>query len=166
MKIAERYAVARNTSNLKVSASTTLAAADVLIAAGWVAQRDPEAMLLWDAAFRGKTHCKLALCDLLEHKLTAHMLRHSQRGNPRRITRETVAWWMDNACQTCGGEGHEVVPDTSVRYDHLCSHCDGSGKQIPLPDTLAHQWLADKLNMLAHHAAGRVMDRLRDDMEL
>lgn len=166
MELAACYSVARHTSNLKMETRTRMAAADVLTATGWVAQHHEAAMLLWEIAFRGKTQAKIALAELLTEKLTGHMLSAKQQGNPKRITREVLAWHLHNVCQTCGGEGHEIVPDTITRSDDLCSHCHGDGKQIPLPEIEAYQWLAAHIAKLQHYAGGVVMSKLRVDIDL
>lgn len=165
MQLAQHYIRSRNTSSLKVEARTSMAAADILTATGWIAQNHEAAILLWDVAVRGKTGSKLALAELLAEKLTGHMLSAKERGNPQRIAQEVLAWYLHNNCQTCGGEGHEVLLDTSVRSDDLCSHCHGDGKQYQLPEIEEYRWLAAHIAKLQHYASGEAMRRLNDRME-
>jgi hypothetical protein len=166
VEIAAHYLRARNTSNLKSELRTTMSAADVLTATGWMAQNHEAAILLWDVAFRGKTGSKHALIELLAEKLTGHMLSAKEQGSPRRIAQEVLAWHLHNTCKTCGGVGHEIVPETITRSDDLCSHCYGTGKEYQLPEIEAYRWLAAHIAKLQHHAGGEAMRRLNDRMEL
>jgi hypothetical protein len=121
------------------------------------AQEHGDAILLWEVAFRGRTSAKLKLVDMLERKVTLHMLRHQLDGAPRKVAKEIVAWQLHGTCQPCGGRGYEVVPDTPMLSDALCTHCQGTRK-VPLPKTDAHTWLAayvDKLTSIAGQAAMR-----------
>ena len=112
MKIAERYASARNTSNLKMRSETTVAPIDVLTAAGWAGQASPEALMLWEVTFKGKTSSKLALVEMLEKKLASEMIRQRWKGNPRLIAQEVFAWSLNGVCKPCNGRGYELVVGT------------------------------------------------------
>lgn len=161
----ERYATARQTSNLKVDPKTTHSAADVLTAAGWSAQEHGEAMALWDVAFRGKTSAKLALVDLLVRPLTRYMLQNDIHGNPRHIVMEVVAWVLHGRCEPCSGRGYEVIPGTPTLSDVLCRCCCGTGK-VDFPQTDSHLWLRQRIEKMTAIAASSVMTRLAKDMEL
>ena len=165
MKIQERYSVARHTSNLKVETSTTFAPADVLAAAGMAGQASPEALMLWEVTFKGKTSSKLALVAILEKKLAWTMLHNRWKGDPRRIAQEVVAWSLHGSCQPCGGRGFELVMGTPSLSDRLCKHCNGT-KKVALPRTDPHDWLHDYMDRLISQAAGQVMRRLATDMDL
>ncbi len=158
MHIQERYSVARQASSLKVDPSTSMSATDILGAAGMVAQRHEAAMLLWALAFRGKTSTKLALCELLEKRLTGYMLRNRINGKPRNIARAALAWYL-SVCPACSGVGHEIIAETITRSDDLCQACRGTGK-LPEPNNEAFHWIAEDLAQLAHHAAGQVMRKI------
>lgn len=165
--IAQRYLTARNTSNLKLrrAESQDQAAAEVLTAAGMVAQEHEAAMMLWEVTFRGKTSAKLALVELLSSKLIGYMIRERLQGDPRQISRAVLAWWLHGICTTCGGVGHELVPETIVRADEPCSACHGTGK-LPQPEDAAFRWLADEMGRLQSVAGGKVMRKLAQDMNL
>ena len=165
--IAQRYLTARSTSNLRLrrAESEEQASAEVLTAAGMVAQEHEAAMMLWEVTFRGKTSAKLALVEVLSSKLIGHMIRNRLQGDPRTIARAVLAWWLHGACQTCGGVGHELVPHTIVRADEPCSACHGTGK-LPQPEDAAFQWLADEMGRLQSVAGGKVMRKLSVEMDL
>lgn len=165
--IAQRYLTARSTSDLKLRRreDPEQAAAEVLTAAGMVAQEHEAAMMLWEVTFRGKTSAKLALVDILASKLIGHMIRERLQGDPRSISRAVLAWWLHGVCTTCGGVGHELVPHTIVRADEPCSACQGTGK-LPQPQDEAFRWLADEMGELQSIAGGKVMRKLSVDMDL
>ena len=164
-KIAERYSAARNTSNLKSDPRTLLSASDVLGAAGMASQEHADAMRLWEVAFQGKTSAKIALVESLTKPLTLFMIRRGLSGDPKTVAREMVAWQLHGACPVCGGEGHEVVPNTTVRYDHPCRACDGGGK-VAFPRTEAHLWLKTRMEKMQALAASAVMKKLSLEMDL
>lgn len=163
MKIQERYSTARNTSNLKVDAKTSLAPADILGAAGMAAQASPEALMLWEVTFKGKTSAKLALIEMLEKRLTAQMLKERWKGDPRKISMEVMAWTLHGTCQPCGGRRYEIIGGTPALSDRLCRHCQGTGK-VKLPRSEAHSWLSNYIDKLISQAAGKVMQKLATDM--
>ena len=165
MKIAERYATARNTSNLAMKSETTMAPIDVLTAAGWAGQASPEALMLWEVTFKGKTSSKLALVEMLEKKLASEMIRQRWKGNPRLIAQEVFAWSLNGTCKPCNGRGYEVVHGTPSLSDRICKHCHGTTK-VRLPRSDAHDWLSAYIDRLISQAAGKVMRRLAIDMEL
>lgn len=164
-KIAERYSAARNTSNLKSDPRTLLSASDVLGAAGMASQEHADAMRLWEVAFQGKTSAKIALVEALTKPLTLFMIQRGLSGDPKTVAREMVAWHLHGACPVCGGEGHEVVPNTTVRYDHPCRSCNGSGK-LAFPNTDAHHWLKKRMEEMQARAASTVMKKLSLEMDL
>lgn len=163
--VAEAYSKARQTSNLRSDPRTAMSAADVLLATGWTAQHHEAAMLLWSLAFNGRTSAKHALVDLLAKRLTEQMIRTREKGDPWRITREVLAWYMENRCQICGGEGHAIVLDTITRSDVVCPHCQGTGKHIALPRIESYAWLAAHIAKMESYAAGCVMARLAKDCD-
>lgn len=163
--ISERYSTARNTSNLKSEPRTSMAAADVLAAAGMAAQTHETALMLWEVAFRGKTSAKLKLVEMLERRLASFMFKAQIDGNPRRIATEVLAWHLHGICQPCGGRGYSVIKDTPILSDDLCRHCNGTGK-IALPMGDAYSWLAAEISRLEALAGGHVMEKLATDMDL
>ena len=72
MLIQERYNSARDTSSLKVVASTRYAPTDILISAGLTAIECGVALLIWDVEARGKTDSKLALIIELAKMLSGY----------------------------------------------------------------------------------------------
>lgn len=158
IKIAERYSIARNTSNLRSDANSTMSASDVLTASGLAAQDNEAALLLWEVTFRGKTSSKIALMEMLSHRVTGYMLRHRIKGKPKAIASAALAWYMSK-CDECGGEGHQIIPGTITRSEEPCPACHGTGK-LPQPNNDAFQWLVDDLARLASQASRAISKRL------
>lgn len=163
--ISERYSTARNTSNLKSEPRTSMAAADVLAAAGMAAQSHETALMLWEVVFRGKTSAKLKVVEMLEKRLIGFMFRAQIDGNPRKITTEVLAWHLHGVCQPCGGRGLSVIKDTPILSDDLCKYCGGTGK-IPLPRGESYSFLAAEISKLEALAGGHIMSKLAGDMDL
>jgi hypothetical protein len=163
--IAEKYSTARNTSNLKSEPRTSMAAADVLGAAGMAAQTHETALMLWEVAFRGKTSAKLKLVEMLEMRLTEYMNRARIKSNPRRVTKEVLAWHLHGVCRPCNGLGWEVVEGSPSLSSVVCPHCNGTAK-VELPRGDEYSWLADHIAKLQAYAAGQIMSKLAKDMEL
>lgn len=159
MKISERYATARNTSNLKSEARTTMSAADILGAAGMAAQEHSDALLMWSVMYGGKTAQKLELLSGLEARLSRHMDNQRLKGNPRYIAMEVMAHYLYAQCPECGGAGYPVIEGTITRSDDPCGACGGSGKPHP-PSGAAWQWLNNYVATLLSIAAGKVMDKI------
>ena len=163
--INERYTVARHTSNLRSNPRTRMSASDVLGASGMAAQDNEAALLLWGIAYQGKSRDMHALVDAM-----AKMLMRSRHApsclSPKaiNISRACLAAWLSK-CEVCGGVGYELIPHTIARKeDEPCSACRGTGK-LPLPDNKAIQWLSGELDRLQSVAAGKVMQKLADDMD-
>jgi hypothetical protein len=165
MKISERYSTARNTSNLKSEPRTSMAAADLLMAAGMAAQTHEIALMLWEVAYRGKTATKHILADLLARRLEWEMNHQRWKGNPKRIAKEVLAWHLNGVCKPCNGLGYEVIEDTPSLSDVICPHCNGT-KRVALPRGDQYTWLADHIGKLEAHAGGYVMQKLAGEMEL
>lgn len=163
--IAEKYSTARNTSNLKSEPRTAMSASDILISAGMAAQQHSDALLLWSVVYGGKTQQKLMLVDGLERKVCEYMLRNRLKGNPRHIAMEVLAYYLHASCKECNGVGYQIVPGTITRSDDPCPYCSGVGKPRP-PEGEAWQWLHRYVSMLIAKAAGKMMDKLRVDMDL
>jgi len=163
--ITERYAVARNATNLKMKTETNFAPVDILTAVGMAGNSNKEAIMLWEVTFQGKTSAKLACVEMLSKKLAAQMIKQRWKGNPSRIAMEVFAWHMHGTCQPCGGRGYQLILGTPALSDKLCTHCNGSGK-VHLPREDAHTWLRDYMERLISQAGGKVMQKLSLDMEL
>lgn len=163
--IQERYAVSRNTSNLKSVFATTMSPSDVIAAAGMAAQENEIAMLLWGVTFQGRASQKWMLVEALERMLAGKMIKERWKGSPKHIAQEVVAWHLHGTCQPCGGRGYRVIKDTPMLSDDICTHCGGTGK-VPLPSSDIHRWLADLLAKLTAVAGGEVMKKLNIRMEL
>lgn len=163
MRVNERYAIARHTSNLKSEPRSSMSASDVIAAAGMAAQEHENALLLWGVVYGGKTSQKLALVDALARKLTAHMFRHQLDGDPRKIAQAVIAYQLHAVCHVCSGTGYLMLEHAPIRGDELCPECQGVGKpQAPQDD--AFGWLHAYVEGLTAQAAGKIMGKLRLDL--
>jgi hypothetical protein len=151
--IAERYITADSGS-------------EVVMAAGWVAQRHEMALMLWSVMYEGKTGQKHRLAELLGDHLNHQMNRDRRlKGNAWTIAKQMLAWWCEGICTACDGRGYEVIQGTPSLSDKLCGECHGTGKR-PYTREAAHVWMEAELSRMTAIAAGEVMKRLRVDMEL
>ena len=164
MNVSERYSTALEAKNLKVDPLTSFAASDVLGAAGMAAQAHSDAMLLWSLLFQNKTSAKLKVVDMLADKLTRKMIRERWKGNPKTIAQEVLAWHLHGTCQPCGGRGYQLILGTPALSDRLCTHCGGSGK-VKFPRGDAYTWLVDEMSRMIASAGGRVMAKLKVQMD-
>jgi len=167
MLIQERYNSARASSSLKVVETTRYAPTDILIAAGLTAQECEVAMLVWDVEARGKHKSKQDLINELARMLQRanELKKISFKGDCHTIAKEVIAWRLYGTCQPCSGLGYQLILGTPVLSDVLCKHCHGTGK-IALPRGSGHTWLASLIDRLTAVAAGVMMRRLADDMNL
>ena len=151
--IAERYITADSGS-------------EVVMAAGWVAQRHEIALMLWSVIHEGKTSQKHRLAELLGNYLNDKKARNRNlKGNAWKVAAEMVAWKLHGVCEPCEGRGYEVIQGTPSLSDRLCSHCHGSGKR-PYPREAAHIWLESEMARMESYAGGEMMRRLAKQMEL
>lgn len=163
MRINERYAIARHSSNLKSEERTTSSASDIIAAAGMAAQEHEHAMLLWGVVYGGKTSRKLALVDALAKKLLGYMVDKKIVGDPRKIAMTVIAYQLHAVCQVCSGTGYLMLEHAPIRGDELCPECDGTGKpRAPADDAFA--WLNAYVEMLTAQAAGKIMQKLKLDL--
>ncbi len=173
MSMHQRYLVARGTSDLKISARQ-VGAADVLVAAGLVAQRSEKNQLAIElAGVIGTGEMRGAKSIAL--RLSKQLRRRSFRSTGSAIASieafdtaiMVLKWWLRPACLACGGHGHPTVENSPVIDDQkVCQVCEGTGK-IPLdrllkPKTLPHaKWLAGEIEMMCSDVFGKVARRLR-----
>lgn len=172
--VAEKYLSASNSGNLKVL--ETPCDADMLLAAAYASQGDPRKMLalsVWRMKQQGNTK---GFEDTIDSCM--HMLRVNHNGMPmslaklKDITRKTIWWWLNPACDPCNGLGHPLIKGTPM-LDHSkdCPHCDGTGV-APLEKLVTHQYanparkLSDDLNRLCSLVFADMSRRLRTDMEI
>ena len=167
MLIQERYISARDTSSLKVVASTRYAPSDILIAAGLTAIECQVALLVWDVEARGKTSSKLTLINELAKMLSGYKTRAriKFKGDCHNIAKEVMAWRLHGVCQPCSGRGYQLILGTPMLSDDLCKHCLGTGK-VPLPRDEGHSWLVGEIDRLVATAAGVMMKKLAAEMDL
>ena len=163
MKIAQRYLMARNTSNLKSEPRSSLSASDVLAGAGMAAQQHSDALLLWSVVYGGKTQQKMMLVDGLERKVSEYMMRNRLKGAPRHIAMEVLAYYLHAKCMACDGVCHRIIEGTITREDEPCPVCRGTGKP-DAPQDEAWQWLHRYVAELISIAAGRIMQKTSLDL--
>lgn len=164
--IQERYSTARQTSDLSLDPKTSMSPADVLTAAGWAAQENEAAMLLWEVTYRGKSQAKHRLVEILGGSLNARMAKdRSLKGDAWKIAAEMVAWFLHGTCRPCGGLGYERVKDAPAISNRRCTVCHGA-KRAKYPRSAAHIWMDAHLGSLTAKAGGEVMKKLARSMEL
>lgn len=156
----ERYARATETSRLIVGVRRT-SDADVLMATGWAAQKDPRRALAM-RLFRlqvGRT--REGLGEVLAGAEVMLMRKLSDGGRlvginqvaRRAVVADTIGHMLDPTCHYCNGLGHAVIEGTVSLSTQICLSCHGTGKRqlaraVPREHLKHAQWLEDELNRL------------------
>lgn len=150
--IAERYATACNSSNLRVEAERG-SSADILIAAGWLPSRAIGAVLL-------RLHTKYTR-DGLEyvHEEALALARKAGIIHAEAVTSAVLAWWFERLCKTCEGVKFTLIPGTPSLSAKHCSKCKGTG-EINLPHGEAGKKMARWLDESVERARASIRSRL------
>jgi hypothetical protein len=181
MGVAERYLNATVSANLKVDERPR--DADALIAAGWVAGGDER------KAFVLALHRRLSGDDRGVQGLVSTLAGWAQGRSARRarssgaakptpmpaleaadLAKAVLAWWMNPACETCGGLGHPMIEGTPVLNEAVpCGACGGSGKRdlvAGMTDRQAElaRWMVSEIETVAPVVFGDVAARLNRSM--
>lgn len=173
MSIAQRYLKARGTSDLRVN-TLRPTAADVLVAAGWVARYKEKHRIALDLVGVIGTE-EMRGANAVAEELAGWLVRRSYKKTGKAMARieafdtamTVLKWWKRPACFTCGGHGHPTIENSPVIDESkICHACEGTGR-IPLdrlikPKNLEHaKWLAGEIEMMCSDVFGRVARRLR-----
>ncbi len=128
MTIADRYVRATSSSHLALKES--IGDVDVLIAAGWV-EGDSVATALYRMRHTGRAqglHAASAkVTAWVNGRVKARVLKPAG-AKTKSVVERTLFWWLNHACEHCGGRGHPNFPGTPVmKDDENCEACAGTG---------------------------------------
>ena len=152
MGIADRYASAVHSSDLRSAASTTASDSDVIGAYGLASKRHPLAVAL-ARLFAGDNHAASSLTELLSSMV-------QRRADSRRIklhwthaqdlARSVLAWHRDGRCKHCDGHGYQRIADTPSLSDAASRACHGTTKlpfepQFQAATRPLAQWLLSEI---------------------
>lgn len=163
--IAERYATATNSDDLTPDLRGRTDA-DVLLAAGIAARKDPRrqlAMAAFRMSVRGDMAGLMEVVDAADGWLVGRLSRGGRRPLPRATRRQlvvdTLQWWISPICGYCGGTGKltalvEGSDESAGRLSgQACSCCRGTGRkplarEVP-PALQKHaEWMVSELDKL------------------
>jgi hypothetical protein len=175
-KLDETYARATRSSDLTPSAEHRTDA-DILLAAGYAAQKNRHGMVAL-MAYRMKITGDRAskgeivelLVDMIAHKVSRRKLPSINRDRSRVVVQTVVAWWANDNCETCTGRLMEPIPGTPHLSANYCKACAGGGKR-PIPDQGARfnqhaEWLAAELDHMLTFIVGDMARMLRPSLDL
>jgi len=178
--MAERYASAARSGDLTPHLDRRTDA-DVLLAAGIAASKDPRKMLALNLYRMRITGDMTGLFDVVDRAdgWMAHRLAH--KGNRpmasyarRQLVADILSWWLDPVCGYCEGRMFVKVEDAARLSTVACESCHGAGHR-PLARSVPHahvkhaQWLADELDKLVLIITGemaRLLGTRIKDLEL
>lgn len=163
--LAERYASATSSGNLTPRLDGTTDA-DVLLAAGIAASKDPRKLLAMKLYRMGVQGCMDGLYDIASEAdawLLGYIRKHRERPmNPQarqQLIVDTLNWWLKPICGYCNGTGfvQAMVDGTDKLAARLttqnCGGCHGTtkrplGREVPQPLKGHAEWLATELDRL------------------
>lgn len=158
--IAERYSTVTATSDLTTRLDHRCDA-DVLLAAGFAAARDPHKTLALDVyrlGVKGDIQSLASVVDKVDNLLNGYLSRKGNRPMPkaarRALAMTVLHWWAHPTCQFCEGRGYEQIDNTPNLSARECSCCHGTGKApvarvVPPPMKRHAEWLAGELAGMA-----------------
>lgn len=169
--VADRYASAANTSNLRVK--ETFCDADLLLAAGIAASKNREksvALAVYRVGVTGDRSGLPAIVDELADWLIVSRQRVIPKAARRALVMSVLVWWFEPACRYCNGHGFAAIENTSSLGTEECGACHGSGRrplarEVPQAHAARAQWLAAKLDQLVAGIHGDMARLLKDRME-
>lgn len=188
MKIAERYASAIRSSNLKVDMHTADGADPLVLGAMGIADREltegktsqgdpvkpsPLAVPL-ERLFLGDNAAAAAVVEILGRmaweRAKAQRIR-LKRVEASDMARACLAWHRDGKCKACGGHGFLLIKGTPTIGNKQCKVCKGKGsipfeKHFPDERLLVARWLVDEMQRAQGRAGPRAMAKLADALTL
>lgn len=176
-KLDETYARATRSTDLSAS-SEHRTDADILLAAGYAAQKNRNGMIAL-MAYRmkitgdraSKAEIVEALVDHMNYEVQRrHALPRINRPNARAVVVTVVNWWSNDNCEECTGRLMEPIPGTPHLSAIYCKACAGGGKR-PIPDQGARfnqhaAWLAAELDHMLTFIVGDMARMLRPSLDL
>lgn len=159
--IQERYMTACTTSSLKVVTRTRYSAADVVAAAGMAGHKHDLALRLFNLRHRPTVTRMHQLADILAIKLEDYMQAKRQKGKPRAIAKQVLAWWIGGTCKACDGTGKERIAGTPHLSDDTCKACNGEGSiELKTANNEAARWLLGEIKAISDTAEIEIKQRI------
>lgn len=177
-KLDETYARATRSTDLSAS-SEHRTDADILLAAGYAAQKNRNGMIALMAYRMKITGDRASKAEIVE-ALVDHMNHEVRRGkrtlptinrpNARRVVMTVVNWWSNDNCLECTGRLMEPIPGTPHLSANYCKACAGGGKRS-IPDVGARfeqhaAWLAAELDHMLTFIVGDMARMLSSRLDL
>lgn len=168
MRVIERYATAAIADDLKDRGP--LSDLHILTAAGmaWVAGTWPSSLYRLKYA-NDATEYTTCLRGLKRIAANEAKKRGWRLAHPGQLARKALDYWIADICPECTGRGAKTILGTPVLEDEPCSGCAGTGRRKhPFEGTMAEcaAVLIWHMDENACRAAGQIMQKLADDMEL
>lgn len=144
----DRYASAVSTSDLTPRSRSSLAALDVLGAAGMAAQRHDLGMLLQRLRAGPTALAQRVAAAALAERLRLAVRRRKVRrdgADSEAVASEALAWWLDPTCLTCVGV--KFAARDARLTARFCPACAGSGvRPLGSAAPAAAQWVLDSIS--------------------
>ncbi len=176
-KLDETYARATRSADLSAS-SEYRTDADILLAAGYAAQKNRNgmvALMAYRMKITGDRASKSEIVEALVDHMNFEVLRRRtlpkiNRPNARVVVQTVVNWWSNDNCEVCTGRLMEPIPGTPHLSANYCKACAGGGKR-PIPDlgdrfNRHAVWLAAELDHMLTFIVGDMARMLRPQLDL
>lgn len=174
----EQYAVAINTSNLRVQMDADRRSnADVLMAAAWSPQRIGSSLLRLHSEYTGydtgHASTEDAFLKLVARLRTLPEVRYQLElladkwgcDNAKHVAFSVIMWWLDKQCKTCNGTKYQVIQGTGRQSANVCRTCHGSGES-PIPCGDHGKRMAGYIDDCMSRARQSIKSRLRPKIPL
>jgi hypothetical protein len=161
MRFAERVAGAMESDDLTMRLDRSCDA-DVLVALGWAAQREPLGSALLRLMLTHDVNRLEEAVDLAEQIAAGIRARWKMPKGARfwrRFAEQGVGYWCSSICRRCTGRMYDVLPNTPKLSTTRCSACHGTGRRRypkigseSMEDQFWRDRFAELLNALDEHA--------------
>lgn len=172
-KIAERYASAVRSGNLKSEPDTTYSDSDVVGAHGLAAKQHPLAVAL-QRMFMGDNSATRAVVEQLALMADGKAYRMGLETTPVErldLSRSVVAYCRHGTCQACNGHGYKLIEGTPHLSENLCPACKGTkrrpfAREFPVLHVELAQWMLAEIERETSKAGQAAMRALAPRLEL
>lgn len=133
---------------------------DWIRAAGMAGQQHGTAIAVWQL-------CELGDKRMLRPAFDRLLIECEKLGidsDPIFCVSRVLDWLIHPACPVCEGRAFELIPGASkpTLSDQACKACDGTGKRLRTHWRDQERALFDRVSELQSHAAGAILNKLRD----